>query len=260
MATTMTTPITIPYPSIEGDLDLRIEAGACRLWLSPAEGEAWITGTYNDPSGSITVTTAVEGSRASIRVGRSPADFFGFLSGVPELTLQIGPRRPFTLTIAAGASESHFELGGLPIKRLEINHGAGAVEVMFSAPLPVPTALMKFGVGAGKTKVYKLGNVNFSELSVDGGAASCMLDFSGSILTAGAVRLSTAMAAVEVRIPAGLAAEVTSDTLLGQPHADTGFSRRGGGWLSRAAADGKPIQLRIRSTMVMGQLHLVTVA
>ena len=67
------------------------------------------------------------------------------------------------------------------------------------------------------------------------------------------------MAGVELRIPAGLSAEVTSENLLGQPVADQGFSRRGGVWLNRAATEGKPIQLRIRSTMVMGQLRLVTV-
>ena len=260
MATTMTTPISIPYPSVDGDLDLRIQAGACRLRVTPVDGEAWITGTYQDPSGSILVTSEVEGNRATIHVGRSAADFFGFLSGVPELTLQIGRQRPFSLTIAAGASENHLELGGLPISRLEINHGAGSMEVKFSAPVTVPTTSMKFGVGAGRTDVHTLGNVNFAELAVEGGAASCLLDFSGSGLQSGSVRLSTAMAGVDVRIPAGLATEVTSENLLGQPQADTGFTRRGGAWLSRAAADGKPVQLRIRSTMVMGQLRLVTVA
>lgn len=259
MATTMTTPISIPYPLVEGDLDLRIQAGACRLRVTPVDGEAWITGTYQDPSGSILVTTAVEGNRATIHVGRSAADFFGFLSGVPELALQIGKQRPFALAIAAGASENHLELGGLPIKELEINHGAGSVDVTFSTPLPIPTRRMKFGVGAGKTDAYKLGNVNFQELAVEGGAASCLVDFSGSGVQNGSVRLSTAMAGVEARIPSGLAAEVTSENLLGQPQADSGFTHRGGVWLSRAAAEGKPVQLRIRSTMVMGQLRLVTI-
>ena len=134
------------------------------------------------------------------------------------------------------------------------------MEVTFSAPLPVPTTRMKFGVGAGKTDVYKLGNVNFEELAVEGGAASCLLDFSGSGLQNGSVRVSTAMAGVEVRIPAALATELTSENLLGQPQADSGFMRRGGAWLSRAAAEGRPVQLRIKSTMVMGQLRLVTAA
>lgn len=178
---------------------------------------------------------------------------------MPELTLQIGMRRPFGLTIAAGASENRLELGGLPLTSLEIKHGAGSVDVSFSAPITVPTKTMRFGVGAGKTDVHHLGNVNFEELSVDGGAASCMLDFSGSAVVAGTARLSTAMAGVEVRIPAGLAADITSENWLGQPVADEGFSRRGGVWLTRAAVEGKPIKLRIRSTMVMGQLRLVTV-
>lgn len=258
MATTMTMPISIPYPSVAGDLDLRIEAGACRLRLLPDEDEAWVTGSYHDPSGSITVTTAVEQNHAFIRVGRSPADVVGFLSGVPELTLRLGKQRPFSLTIAAGASENLVELGGLPLRRLEINHGAGSMDVTFSTPVPVPTKTIRFAVGAGRTDVRGLGNVNFEELSVEGGAARCILDFSGKGLTAGSVRIATAMASVEVRIPPGLAAEVTSENLLGRPQADAGFIQGGGAWRTRGAGETGSIQLHIRSSMVMGQLRLLT--
>lgn len=258
MATTMATPVTIQYPPVEGDLELRIEAGACRLKLAPAEGDAWLTGSYRDPSGSIEIEASVEGNRASIRVGRSPADIFGFISGIPELSLGLGKQRRFALSIAAGASENHLELGGLPITRLEINHGAGSVDVIFSAPLAAQTSLMKFGVGAGKTSVTGLGNVTFEDLAVEGGAASCLLDFSGTGLESGTVRLSTAMASVEVRIPKDLPAEVTSENLLGRPQADLGFVRRGNAWVTPAALE-KPTKLRIRSTMVMGQLRLTTI-
>lgn len=258
METTLLTPIMIAYPPGPGDLELRIQAGACRLHISPAapQAEEWIAGRYQDPSRSISVDATVEGNRASISVGRSPADIFGYFAGVPELWLDIGAGRPFALTIAAGASENQIDLGGLPIRRLEVNHGAGSMEVTFSAPTTAPTTSMKFGVGAGKTVVTKLGNVNFEELSVEGGAASCLLDFSGAGLTSGWVKLSTAMASIEVRIPSALSTEVTSEHLLGHPQADAGFSRRGNTWLNRAASEGKPVQLRIRSALVMGQLRL----
>ncbi|HEX9095201.1 MAG TPA: hypothetical protein VF990_03765, partial [Candidatus Dormibacteraeota bacterium] len=115
MATTLTSPITIPYPGVPGDLELRIQAGACRLKLIPADHDAWVTGSYVDPSGGITVSSQTEGNRVTVRVGRSPADFFELINGVPELTLEVGKARPFALVIEAGASENHVELGGLPI-------------------------------------------------------------------------------------------------------------------------------------------------
>ena len=259
--TTMTaTPITIPYPNVEGELELRLEAGACRLHVMPGEDHAWITGTYEDPSGTISVESSLDGNRALLRLGRSPADILRLMSGIPELTVVLGKQRPFRLGIVAGASENDLELGGLPISRLEINQGAGSVEATFSKPSTVPLRLMKFGVGAGKTCLYGLANANFEEIAVEGGAASCVLDFSGSALQNGSVRISTAMASVEARVPEGLATEVASESLLGQPHPDAGFIRRGGAWLNHAAALGKPVQLRIRSTMVMGQLRLSTIA
>ena len=260
MATIASTPIRLDYLPAAGDLELRIQAGACRLKVSPGGSGAWITGSYHDPSGSVRLDCSVEGHRAVIQVGRSPADVLGVISGIPELDLELGKGRPFALSIAAGASENHLELGGLPLTRLEIGHGAGSVAVTFSEAVPTSRVVMKFGVGAGKTDVYGLGNVDFEDLAVEGGAASCLLDFSGEALQSGAARIATAMASVEVRVPEGLSTEVTSDNLLGRPHADAGFARRGGCWLNHAAAVGKPVQLRIRSAMVMGSLRLSTIA
>lgn len=258
MASTVQQPITIPYPTVEGDLDLRIEAGACRLRISASDTDEWITGRYHDASGSIDVESTVEGNRTSIRVGRSAADVFGFFSGLPELALQIGKRQPFSLSVAAGASENHLELGGLPVTRLEISHGAGSMDVSFSTPTTAAATLLKFGVGAGRTNVEGIGNVRFSDLIVEGGAANCRLDFSGMASPSGSVRLSTAMAAVELRIPRSLPAEVTSENLLGRPDADSGFTRRGNAWINQAALE-KATQLRVRSSMVMGHLTLTTI-
>lgn len=256
MATTMTSPITIPYPDVPGDLELRIQSGACRLRLNPAAHDAWITGSYLDSSGTIAVNSLTDGNRVTIRAGRSPADFFGLMSGVPELRLDVARTRPFALVIEAGASENHIDLGGLPITRLRLSHGAGSAEVNFSAPNPVVMTELKLGVGAGKTEARNLGNANFQTLLVEGGAASCILDFGGGPLNNASAQISTAMAAVDVRIPIELAAEISSENLLGQPRADAGYVLRGSTWLNPAAAEGKPIQLRIRSAMVMGQLQL----
>jgi hypothetical protein len=256
MATTMTGPMTISYPAIPGDLELRIQSGACRLRLTPADQDAWVTGSYVDPSRSIDVTNQTEGNRLTIRVGRSPADFFGLMSGVPELTLAVGKARPFALVIEAGASENHIDLGGLPLTSVQLNHGAGAAEVTFSAPNPVSMRELRFAVGAGKTDAYNLANANFQVLQVDGGAAGYVLDFAGAPLQNAMGRISTALASVELRIPVDRAVEVTSENLFGQPRADPGFVQQGKVWLSPAAVQGKPIELRIHSSTVMGQLQL----
>ena len=158
--------------------------------------------------------------------------------------------------IEAGASENHIDLGGLPITRLRLSHGAGSADVNFSAPNPAVLSELRLAVDAGKTDAHNLGNANFQTLLVEGGAASCLLDFSGNARQDASARISTAMASVEVRIPRDLAVEVTSSNVLGQPRADAGFSQRGATWLSPAAAAGSPIQLRIHSSMVMGKLLL----
>src|SRR5579864_2480852 len=178
MATTASTPIKIEYPAAEKQpLELRIEAGACRLRLEPGTGDLWVSGSCEDPSGSIIIDATVDAGRASIKVARSLVDAFGFLSGVPDLRLQLGVQHPSALSIAAGASENHFELGGVPLTGLEANHGAGSMEARWSTPVPGTVGRMKFGAGAGKTELYGLGNVPFKELLFEGGAASYLRDF-----------------------------------------------------------------------------------
>lgn len=274
MATTLATPITIQYPAVEGSLELDIRAGACRLTIAPAEQEAWVTGTYADPSGTLAVSTEGEGNRVVLSVPRSRAERraavfgtgavadvarrFGLMSATPELTLYLGTARPFTLTLEAGASENHSELGALPITRLEMSHGAGTSYVNFSAPNPTVMTQLKLGVGAGRTEVRKLSNANFEHMSVEGGVATYVLDFGGDVRRTAEVNLATAKGSIEMRIPTALAVEVTSENLRGQPLVDAGFTKQGSRWVSKPVIDGKPPVLRIRSSMVLGQLSLVT--
>jgi len=256
MTTILTSPVSIPYPAVAGDLELRIQGGACRLRVTPADQDAFVTGTYIDPSDSISVASQTDGNRVTVRVGRSGANFFEWLNGIPELSLEIGRARPFALTIETGASETHIDLGALPITRLNVSHGAGAFDIAFSSPNPLVMSELKLSVGAGRTNARQLGNANFQSLVVEGGAASYTLDFSGTALQDASAKISTAMASVQARIPAGLAVQVMGENTLGETRADPGFTWNGAAWLSRAASEGKPIQLRIHSAMVMGQLQL----
>ena len=43
------TPIDVAYPAAE-DLLLRVAIGACPFRARPGEGDAWVAGTYHDPT------------------------------------------------------------------------------------------------------------------------------------------------------------------------------------------------------------------
>ncbi len=63
-------------------------------------------------------------------------------------------RQHQSAAVQFGASESTFDLGGLPITRLVIKKGAGKVDFDFSAPNPQLMGLLKLEVGAVGLKMF----------------------------------------------------------------------------------------------------------
>lgn len=171
MSEAKVTEINIPYPE-EGEAHLRLNVGACRLKVRPGGGEALVSGTYEDPTGTLPLNIIQDGSTVRITQGRSVVDWFGVFSGVPRFDLALGTARPYILTFEGGASENVLDLGGLPLSRLVIKHGAGKLDIDFSAPNPHEMSLLELGSGAGGMEIRNLANANFAEMRVDGGAAS----------------------------------------------------------------------------------------
>src|SRR5215217_9579703 len=114
------TPINVAYPAAE-DLRLRIALGACRFRARPGEGDAWVAGTYHDPTDRRPPRILEEGASVTITeeepsFERIPAVF----GGVPRYELELGKQNPFALTIETGASEFDVDLGGVPLRSLTV--------------------------------------------------------------------------------------------------------------------------------------------
>ena len=121
------TSIDVAYPAAE-DLLLRVAIGACRFRARPGEGDAWVAGTYHDPTDRRPTRIVQEGASVTITeeepsFERIPAVF----GGVPHYELKFGKykERPFVLTIETGASEFDLDLGGIPLSRPTVRQGAG---------------------------------------------------------------------------------------------------------------------------------------
>ena len=59
------TPIDVAYPAAEA-LHLRVAIGACRFRARPGEGDAWVAGTYHDPTDRRPLRLLEEGSSVTI--------------------------------------------------------------------------------------------------------------------------------------------------------------------------------------------------
>lgn len=256
MTDTNVNEIDVRYPTAD-DLHLRLSAGACRFNIRPGAGEAWVSGTYRDPSGRRSPRIEQDGGTIRIVESDNPLDgMTSFLTGIPQYNLAIGKERPFALTVETGASDFIADLGGLPITRLEIKQGAGRFEVDFSAPNPEPMSTLNMGSGAGGMFLKNLANANFAEMRIEGGAASYRFDFAGDLRRDGQVRITTAVSAVEIVVPTTTAVKVNSEAMLGAFHVGDGFMKKEGAFWNQAALEGKTPVLTIRTNVALGALNL----
>jgi hypothetical protein len=262
-----TTPINIPFIQAERP-HLRITVGACRLKIMPAEGPEWVTGSYDDPSRALPLSVTQEGSTITISQTRDFVEMIRLLEGPPVLKLALGTAAPYTLTLETGASECQIDLGGLPLLGLVVKQGAGKVHLEFSRPNPTEMGVFSIGAGASGVEMRGLAHANFDELIVEGGAASYLLDFGGTLRRNASVSISAAMAGVDFYVPATTAARVTCTALMGGVVAGSGFIRHGETYYTRPTRvpsseeghpvpDGNPV-LNVQARITMGGLNLHT--
>jgi hypothetical protein len=108
------TPIQLAYPAAD-EPHLRIAVGACRLTAGPGRGEAWVAGTYRDPTDKRALKIVEEEAGATITEAQPSFEQIpAVLGGVTSYELEIGKERSFALTIETGASDFDLDLGGVP--------------------------------------------------------------------------------------------------------------------------------------------------
>jgi hypothetical protein len=251
------TEIQIPYPEA-AERHLRIRVGACRLRIARGGGALWVTGTYDDPTGSLECRIVQDGG--SVRITQEPhlLGLGGLGRGVPTFDLALGTVQPFALTIETGASETTFELGGVPLTRLAVKLGAGKAVMRFLEPNPQPMSLLDLDAGAGSIELRALANANFTDMTLDGGAAVFTCDFSGTLQRAASAHISTGMSAVEILVPGSTAASVIADSTLGHLDVGDGFATREGGYWTQAGLAGSTPMLIIHASVALGSLSLHT--
>ncbi|HET8567688.1 MAG TPA: hypothetical protein VFM93_01725 [Candidatus Limnocylindria bacterium] len=245
--------IDLAYPDA-APLFMHFRLGPCRLRVKPSGGNAWIAGTYDDPSGALALDTLVVPGGVTIAQRLEMPSLAR--AALPVLDLEIGTARPFALTIDAGASESTFDLGGLPLSKLDMNLGAGRYEIDFSSPNPFAMSRLQVGAGAGAITLRHLANANFAELRIGAGMSSWILDLSGDLRRDATARVEAGVTSVEVDVPSTTAARIVTKgfahgrTVLGALVAD------GDALVTPAAKEGKRPLLSVEVTMALGSVTL----
>jgi len=249
------TEIRIPFPEAT-ELDLRIRVGACRLQLTRGGAGDWVTGTYDDPTGTLECSVRQEGGSARISQEPHMAAMLGWRHGIPTFNLALGTGRPYILSIETGACDTDFELGGVPLTRLSIKMGAGKNVLRFLEPNPQVLTVLDVDAGAGSYELRNLANAGFADMTLDGGAAAFVCDFGGTLQRDASVHISSGMSTVEIAVPSATAARIRAESVLGMINTSDGFTTREGGYWTHAAVEGARPLIGIRASVALGTLTL----
>ena len=249
------TDINIAFPDAAA-LQLRLAIGACRLRITPGDGPQWVMGMYEDASNLAPLRIVQEGGNVSISQEFSWPETLGKVTQPARLDLRLGKGAPYTLLLEGGASEGEINLGGLPLRSLEIKYGAGKQEFDFSAPNPVVMDKLSVAAGAAGIEFEHLANANFVEMTLDGGAASFELNFGGALQRNATAKINAGMAAIQLEVPTTTATKVTTEAVLGGVEVGDGFMKREGAFWNEAALAGKTPTLTISAKVVMGGIEI----
>jgi len=249
-------PLRVDWPSVD-DLSLRVGVGACRLRLRPGTPDAFVVGSYDDPTGTLPLSTSTEYGEVRLSQQTRLSEVRGFRAGVPTLDLALGTGRRFTLSVATGASEVHLELGSLSLRRVAVRLGAGSAEIAFSSPAVGEMERFDCEAGAAAVTLRGLGFASPEQATVVGGAASYDISFDGPLRRDVQARVTTAGASVVLRVPAGTAARVGVVSVLAGLSVRDGFQTWEDSFWTQAGVDGARPRLSVDTSITLGSLELV---
>jgi hypothetical protein len=249
------TAIQIPFPdAVERQLTVRV--GACKLRIARGSTSDWVTGTYVDPTGSLRCRIVQQGGYARITQEPHVTELLGWRRGVPEFNLSLGTTVPYSLVIVTGASDTELELGGVPLMRLAVKVGAGKSTIRFVEPNPENMTVLDIDAGAGSLELRDLANANFADMTLDGGAAVFVCNFSGLLRRDASALLSAGMSTMELSVPSATPARIHTDATLGRVDTGEGFTIKEGGYWTQAAINNLKPVLTIRASVALGTLTL----
>lgn len=240
---TQTENIDVPAP--KGDsVSLTLSMGAGTLALSGG-GSSLVSGTvdYNVAEWKPVIET--NDTAVTLRQG---GDTNGNINAWPGGTvvndwqLQLGDT-PLDLNVHAGAYQGNLKLGGVPLRRLEIDDGAATANVRFDEVNPEEMSELVYKTGASTVTLTGLANANFESMSFDGGAGAYTLDFAGELQRDATVKITSGVSTLTLIVPTGTHAIITTDSALSSVTTTGEWSTSGSTYT--AAGDGPTLTINV---------------
>ncbi len=125
--------------------------------------------------------------------------------------ITLSRRYPTELTADIGMCKADIDLGGIPLTYLKLDFGAAEGTLSFSSPNPQKAEEVVMDAGAASLEVNKLGNIDFSHLTFDGGVGKFKLDFSGEYKGRAKAKVSIGLGKASIYIPSNLPVRIEAE-------------------------------------------------
>jgi len=205
--------------SIKLDDNVKVEIFlAGKVMVVPTQGEE-LKVSYMIPD-SLSKFFSVEEEDSLVRVSFSESLKINTFKQLKRLkdTLEFLVELPqdviLNLEIGGGALKGDIELGGLKLKTLIMEYGAGKVLVKFSRPNKIVMDYLEVSTGASKVEISMLGNANFVKGEINCGAASLNIDLGGKWKEEAVLYINSGLASITLQAPKDLAFNVIKEGIV----------------------------------------------
>lgn len=216
----------------ERELTVRVEYGAGRFEVGPGDDDTLYRLRMRYDEDRFTPVTRYE--RGSLRIGiegRSSVETGPRGETGAELTLSLPRRVPTDLRMEFGAVRARMDLGGVPLRGLQLSTGASESSIRVSEPNPEPLERVRMEVGAASFEARDLGNLNAARIEVEAAVGDVSLDFGGAWARDARVDVKMGLGALALRFPETVGIRLVKRGFLA-PLSAPGLQERGGAWIS----------------------------
>ena len=240
-------------------VEVAVVFGAGQLQVSAGDSEQLLVGrfAYNVQEWEPEVT--YEDGELTVRQGSTEGVPTGVLEDMRnEWRLAFSPEVPLEMDIKIGAGEGSLDLTGLQLTELDLDLGAGDLEVRFDEPNRADLRQLTVDSGASSVNVVGIGNAGPERVRVQGGAGELTLDFTGEWCGSAEVTITAGIGQVTLRLPADVGVRVEKRggvTSIDAPD----FRKLGDAYVNDVFGETE-IELRISITAGVGNIELIEVA
>ena len=160
--------------------------------------------------------------KLSFKPRKSLWSFFGNNKATDNrIELTIPRDRLVELVGEIGMGESESNLGGLWLRRVDLEYGMGDHFMEFREPLPYPMNSLRIDGSMGNVELRGIGNSSPREVSVEHSMGDLLIDLDGHWRNDAQIKGSLSMGQIRVWVPDEVRVDADADVSMGEVRVDT---------------------------------------